>query len=31
VGTAVVFLAANDFVTGETLIVDGGEHLLAGR
>ena len=29
VGEAVVFLAANDFVTGATLIVDGGEHLLS--
>jgi len=28
VGAAVVFLAANDFVTGEALFVDGGEHLL---
>jgi len=28
VGAAVVFLAQNDFVFGETLFVDGGEHLL---
>ena len=28
IGDAVVFLATNDFVTGTTLIVDGGEHLL---
>jgi pteridine reductase len=28
VGAAVRFLAANDFITGETLRVDGGEHLL---
>ncbi len=28
VGDAVAFLAANDFVTGATLVVDGGESLL---
>ena len=28
VGAAVVFLATNDFVYGETIYVDGGEHLL---
>lgn len=28
VGAAVVFLAANDFVTGESIRVDGGEQLL---
>lgn len=28
VGAAVVFLAQNDFIYGETLFVDGGEHLL---
>jgi pteridine reductase len=28
VGEAVAFLAANDFVTGTTLVVDGGESLL---
>jgi pteridine reductase len=28
VGQAVVFLASNDFIYGETLYVDGGEHLL---
>lgn len=28
VGAAVVFLAANDFITGESIRVDGGEHLL---
>lgn len=28
VGEAVAFLAANDFVTGATLVVDGGESLL---
>ncbi len=28
VGEAVVFLATNDFVTGATLVVDGGESLL---
>jgi len=28
VGAAVVFLAANDFITGEAIRVDGGEHLL---
>lgn len=28
VGEAVVFLAANDFITGESIRVDGGEHLL---
>ena len=28
VGEAVVFLAANDFVTGATLVIDGGESLL---
>ena len=28
VGAAVVFLARNDFVFGDTLYVDGGEHLL---
>lgn len=31
VGAAVVFLATNGYVTGETLFVDGGEHLLTGR
>jgi NAD(P)-dependent dehydrogenase (short-subunit alcohol dehydrogenase family) len=28
VGQTVVFLAQNDFITGEVIIVDGGEHLL---
>jgi NAD(P)-dependent dehydrogenase (short-subunit alcohol dehydrogenase family) len=28
VGDAVVYLATSDFVTGTTLLVDGGEHLL---
>lgn len=28
VGAAVVFVAENDFVFGETLFIDGGEHLL---
>ena len=28
VGAAVVFLAASDFITGEAIRVDGGEHLL---
>ena len=28
VGEAVAFLATNDFVTGATLVVDGGESLL---
>ncbi len=28
IGQAVVFLATNDFVTGASLLVDGGEHLL---
>jgi pteridine reductase len=28
VGQAVVFLASNDFIFGETLCVDGGEHLV---
>ena len=28
VGATVVFLAANDFITGEAICVDGGEHLL---
>jgi len=28
VGSAVVFLASNDFITGESVLVDGGEHLL---
>jgi pteridine reductase len=28
VGAAVVFLATNDFIYGETIYVDGGEHLL---
>lgn len=28
VGAAVVFLAANGFITGEAICVDGGEHLL---
>lgn len=31
VGAAVAFLASSDYVTGETLFVDGGEHLLTGR
>jgi pteridine reductase len=31
VGAAVVFLASNDYVTGEAIAVDGGEHLLTGR
>lgn len=31
VGAAVVFLAANDYITGEALAVDGGEHLMTGR
>jgi pteridine reductase len=32
VAAAVIFLAENDFVTGQTIVVDGGEHLLvAGR
>lgn len=30
VGEAVVFLARNDFVTGETIVIDGGERLLSG-
>ncbi len=30
IGEAVVFLASNDFITGEVLRVDGGEHLFAG-
>ncbi len=30
IGEAVVFLASNDFITGELLRVDGGEHLFAG-
>ncbi len=30
VGEAVVFLASNDFITGETIVIDGGERLLAG-
>jgi NAD(P)-dependent dehydrogenase (short-subunit alcohol dehydrogenase family) len=30
VGEAVVFLARNDFITGETIVIDGGERLLAG-
>ncbi len=30
VGEAVVFLASNNFITGELLRVDGGEHLFAG-
>ena len=30
VATAAVFLTRNDYVTGTTLFVDGGEHLLAG-
>ncbi|MEE8277494.1 MAG: SDR family oxidoreductase [Thermoanaerobaculia bacterium] len=29
IGDAVVFLARNDFITGETIFVDGGEHLLS--
>lgn len=28
IGETVVFLAENDFITGETIRVDGGEHLL---
>ena len=28
VGEAVAFLATSDFVTGSTLLIDGGEHLL---
>lgn len=28
VGATVVFLAQNDFIVGETIVVDGGEHLL---
>ncbi len=28
IGDAVAFLAANDYVTGASLLVDGGEHLL---
>lgn len=32
IGEAVVFLCQNDFITGERLVVDGGEHLLgAGK
>jgi pteridine reductase len=31
IGSAVVFLAASDYITGEALAVDGGEHLLSGR
>ncbi len=31
VGETVVFLATNDFITGETIVVDGGEHLLSSR
>jgi pteridine reductase len=30
IADSVVFLSTNDFVTGDTLFVDGGEHLLAG-
>jgi pteridine reductase len=30
IGEAVVFLARNDFITGETIVIDGGERLLAG-
>jgi pteridine reductase len=30
IAESVVFLSRNDYVTGETLFVDGGEHLLAG-
>lgn len=30
VSQAVVFLVRNDYVTGATILVDGGEHLLAG-
>ncbi len=30
VGEAVVFLAQNDFVTGEMIVIDGGERLLSG-
>ena len=28
IGETVVFLARNDFITGESIFVDGGEHLL---
>jgi len=30
VASAAVFLARNDYITGDTIFVDGGEHLLAG-
>lgn len=30
IADSVVFLSANDYVTGDTLFVDGGEHLLTG-
>lgn len=30
VAASVVYLCENDYVTGDTLFVDGGEHLLAG-
>ncbi len=30
IGDTVVFLAENDFVTGEMIVVDGGESLIAG-
>jgi NAD(P)-dependent dehydrogenase (short-subunit alcohol dehydrogenase family) len=28
IGETVLFLTRNDFVTGETIFVDGGEHLV---
>jgi pteridine reductase len=31
IGETVVFLSTNDFITGEVLRVDGGEHLFAGH
>lgn len=30
ISSTAVFLAHNDYITGETIMVDGGEHLLAG-
>lgn len=30
VSSTAVFFAQNDYITGETILVDGGEHLLAG-
>lgn len=31
VASTVVFLCSNDYITGEAITVDGGEHLLTGR